>query len=115
MLPGTSSVAVADPDPHGSAIHFGQMDPHWEYGTGSWRAKITQFLRDLDEEHNVARCREEFGTSVPGSVLRIRIRIHFGQLDPDPHWEYGSGSGKANITHKSEENSSFKVPEVVLF
>jgi hypothetical protein len=39
----------------------------------------------------------------PSAVLRIRIRIHFGQLDPDPHWEYGSGSRRAKITHKREE------------
>jgi hypothetical protein len=42
-----------------------------------------------------------------------RIRIHFGLLDPhpDPHWEYGSGSGskRAKVTHKSEENLSFGV------
>ncbi len=38
-----------------------------------------------------------------------RIRIHFGRLDldPDPHWEYGSGSRRAKINHKSEENSCF--------
>jgi hypothetical protein len=51
------------------------------------------------------------------AVLRIltRIRIHFGRLDPDPHWEYGSGSGsrRAKITHKSEENSSFEVLDVL--
>ncbi len=28
-------------------------------------------------------------------VLLIRIRIHFGWRDPDPHWEYGSGSRRA--------------------
>jgi hypothetical protein len=32
-------------------------------------------------------------------VLGIRLRIHFGRLDPDPQWENGSGSVK--ITHKS--------------
>jgi hypothetical protein len=26
-------------------------------------------------------------------VLWIRIRIHFGRLDPDPHWESGSALG----------------------
>ncbi len=38
-----------------------------------------------------------------------RIRIHFGRLDPVPHWEYGPGSGfrRAKMTHKSEENASF--------
>ncbi len=41
------------------------------------------------------------------AVLRIRIRIHFGQVDPDPHWEYGSGSRRAQITHKSEETLKF--------
>jgi hypothetical protein len=46
------------------------------------------------------------------SELRIRIRIHFGRLDPDPHWEYGSGSRRAKMTHKSEENSSFERPDV---
>jgi hypothetical protein len=46
-----------------------------------------------------------------------RIRIHFGRLDPDPgpHWEYGSGSGsrRAIMNHKSEENSSFEVLDVL--
>jgi hypothetical protein len=28
----------------------------------------------------------------------------FGRLDPDPHWEYGSGFRRAKMTHKSEEN-----------
>jgi hypothetical protein len=52
-------------------------------------------------------------------VLRIRIRTltdphTFGQLDPDPdlHWEYGSGSRRAKMNHKSEENSSFDVLDV---
>jgi uncharacterized protein with von Willebrand factor type A (vWA) domain len=37
------------------------------------------------------------------------MRIHFGWLDPDPdpQWEYGSGSSLAKMIHKSEENSSF--------
>jgi len=30
----------------------------------------------------------------------------------DPHWEYGSGSRRAKMTHKSEENSSFEMLEV---
>jgi hypothetical protein len=49
------------------------------------------------------------------AVLRIltRIRIHFGQLDPDPHWEYGSGSRRAKMTHKRLENSSFEVLNVL--
>jgi hypothetical protein len=33
--------------------------------------------------------------------------------DPDPHWKYGSGSRRAKITHKSEETSSFEVPDVL--
>ncbi len=41
--------------------------------------------------------------------------IDFGELDPDPdsHWEYGFGSRsrRAQITHKSEENSSFEMPD----
>jgi hypothetical protein len=43
------------------------------------------------------------------------VHIHFGQLDQDPdsHWEYGSGSRRAKITHKSKENSRFYVPEVL--
>jgi hypothetical protein len=41
--------------------------------------------------------------------LRFWIRIHFGRLNPDPHLEYGSGSGRAKMTHKDEENSSFEV------
>ncbi len=43
-----------------------------------------------------------------------RIRSHFGRLDPDPdpHCEYGSGSRRVNMTHKSEENSSFEVLDV---
>jgi hypothetical protein len=37
---------------------------------------------------------------------RIRMRIQLGRLDPDPLWE--SGSRRAKMTHKSEENTSFK-------
>jgi hypothetical protein len=46
-----------------------------------------------------------------GGSASTRIRIYFGQLDPDTdlHWEYGSGSRRAKITHKSYENSSFDV------
>ncbi len=45
------------------------------------------------------------------SVLRNRIRILFGRRDPDPnlHWEYWSGSRRAKMNHKSEENSIFEV------
>jgi hypothetical protein len=39
-------------------------------------------------------------------MKRIRIRIHFGRLDPDPHWKYESGSRRAEKTRKSEENLS---------
>jgi hypothetical protein len=31
----------------------------------------------------------------------------------DPHREYGSESRRAKITHQSEENSSFEVPDVL--
>jgi hypothetical protein len=43
--------------------------------------------------------------------MRIRIRIHFGRLNPDPHWEYGSGSvsRRAKMIHKKEEILSFDV------
>jgi hypothetical protein len=47
------------------------------------------------------------------TVLRIPIRIHFSRLDPDPHWEYGSGSRRAKMNHKSEENSSDEVVDVL--
>jgi hypothetical protein len=35
----------------------------------------------------------------------IRIRIHFRRLDPNPHWEYGSGSRRVRIkmTHKMKK------------
>jgi hypothetical protein len=46
-------------------------------------------------------------------VLRIRIRIHFGRLDPDPNWEFESGSRRAKMNHKSEESSSFEVLDVL--
>ncbi len=36
-----------------------------------------------------------------------RIRIRFDQLDPDPLREYGS------VSHKSEENASFEVLDVL--
>jgi hypothetical protein len=45
-------------------------------------------------------------------VVWIRIRIHFFQLDPYPHWEYGSGCRRAKTTHESVENSSFEVLDV---
>jgi hypothetical protein len=44
--------------------------------------------------------------------ILIRIRIHFNWLDPDPHCEFGSGSRRAKMTNKSEENSSFEVLDV---
>jgi hypothetical protein len=47
------------------------------------------------------------------AVLWIRIRFHFGRLDPDPHWENGSGSRRAEMTQKSEENSNFEVLDVL--
>jgi hypothetical protein len=34
-------------------------------------------------------------------------------LDPDPHWEYGSGSRRAKMTYKSEKKSSFEVLDVL--
>ncbi len=41
------------------------------------------------------------------SVLRIRIRILFGQLgDPDPHWEYGSGSA---LTKNAASGSPMRI------
>jgi hypothetical protein len=46
------------------------------------------------------------------AVFRIRILIHFGWLDPDLRWEYGSGSRRAKMTHKNEDNSSFEVLDV---
>jgi hypothetical protein len=39
------------------------------------------------------------------AVLSIRIRIDIGQMDPYPHWEFGSGSRRAKITPKKEEIS----------
>jgi hypothetical protein len=39
--------------------------------------------------------------------IRTQIRIHFGQLDPD------QDSGGQKKTHKSEENSSFEVRDVL--
>ncbi len=41
--------------------------------------------------------------------IRTRIRIHVGWQDPDPHWEHGTGSRRAKMTHKSEETLSFEV------
>jgi hypothetical protein len=32
--------------------------------------------------------------------VSIRIRINFGRLNPDPHWECGSGSRSANYPQK---------------
>jgi hypothetical protein len=43
----------------------------------------------------------------------VQIRINFSRLDPDPHWEYGYGSRRAKMTHKSEENESFEVLDVL--
>jgi len=48
-------------------------------------------------------------------VIRILIRvdwilIDFGQLDPDPNWECGSGSTKID---NSDEVSSFAVLDVI--
>jgi hypothetical protein len=64
---------------------------------------------DLLQEHEV---RHRLGLK---AALRIRICIYFGRQDPDPdpHWEYGSGSRRTKITHKSEENSSFEMLDVL--
>jgi hypothetical protein len=46
---------------------------------------------------------------VPEPVLWIRI--NFGQLDPDPHYEYGSGckggGGGGKMTHNSKGKFKF--------
>jgi hypothetical protein len=39
--------------------------------------------------------------------------IHFGLQDPDPHWEYGSGSRSAKMNHKSEAISSSEVLDIL--
>jgi hypothetical protein len=41
--------------------------------------------------------------------------LDFSFVDPDPHsfWSAGSGSRRAKMTHKSEENSSFEVLDVL--
>jgi hypothetical protein len=61
----------------------------------------------------VGRLKKRAGEGGAVLRIRIRIRIHFGQLDPDPHRKYESGSRRAKITHKSEENSCFEVPDVL--
>jgi hypothetical protein len=38
--------------------------------------------------------------------------MYFGRPNPDQNWEYGSGSRRAKMTHKSEEILSFKVLDV---
>ncbi len=53
--------------------------------------------------------KQGFGSgSVSGSVLDP---YSIGPLDPDPEFEYGSGSGsrRAKMTHKSRKNSCFEV------
>jgi len=37
------------------------------------------------------------------------IRIEMAPLDPDPYWEYGSGSKTVKIVSKKEINLSFQV------
>ncbi len=49
----------------------------------------------------------------PVSAVVPDPRINFDRLDPDPHWEYGSGSRRAKMTNKSEENSSFGALDVL--
>jgi hypothetical protein len=74
---------------------------------------------DTIMEESWLLCLDEFMVRKKTSTLSgsARIRIHFGRLDPDPdpHWEYGPGSGsrRAKMNHKSEENSSFEVPDVL--
>jgi hypothetical protein len=57
------------------------------------------------------------------AVLRIHIHFCWLDLDPDLHWEYRSGSAleiriwiriRAKMTHKSLENSSFEVLDVLV-
>jgi hypothetical protein len=47
-------------------------------------------------------------------VLWFQIRIDFGRLDPYQHLESGSGSRRANMTHKNKKVKKFPdVPEVL--
>ncbi len=48
-------------------------------------------------------------------VLWIRISIHFGRSDLDPHWECRSGyeSRRVKMTHKSKKNSISEVLDVL--
>jgi hypothetical protein len=46
-------------------------------------------------------------------VLWIRIRISFGGLDPDSHWECVSGSRQAKMTHKKEHTQKLYYFEVL--
>jgi hypothetical protein len=39
----------------------------------------------------------------------FRIRIDFGQLGTDPHWECGLGSMRAKITQKNRRKVKFQV------
>ncbi len=93
--------SVADPDhpyvfgPPGS----GSASVSQRYGSWSFyhQAKIVRkpwFLLFFDFLMTFYQCCG-FGSA--------RIRIHFGQLDPDPHWEYRSGSRRAKITHTAKK------------
>jgi hypothetical protein len=45
--------------------------------------------------------------------LRIRIRIDFGWLDPDPYWQCESAPRKVKMTHKNRNSEEIHVFEVL--
>ncbi len=53
---------------------------------------LVQFVSSVEVPMSRRRIRLSLIVRAPLSepVLWIRIRIHFGRLDPDPNWEYGS-------------------------
>jgi hypothetical protein len=75
-----------------------------------------QKLRIREEKPGSLDLRQRLANdcSVQTSLLYyMNLTVKNTVADSDPHWEYGSESRRAKIIHKSEENSSFEVPDVL--
>jgi hypothetical protein len=86
----------------------------WEEGRAAWSDIIPRPFSDSSYNHRPRglshtlvslHFKQGFGSG-SGSVLDP---YSIGPVDPDPYSEYGSGSRRAKMTHKSRKNSCFEV------
>jgi hypothetical protein len=116
LVHGSKPISALALDPSGARVISGSVDydlKFWDFAGMDPSLRSFRKLRPC-ESHVINHLGERvYNNGFFKSVLWIRIRIHFGRPDPNPRWEYGSGSRRAKITHKSEENSSFEVLDVL--